>query len=151
MKILKLAILFILLISNFAFANNKEDETKKSFFDFQTYYLSELSNNRKSLDLPDIYSNCQYPFTWEEIKEDNDIIMFFESKKLAKSLNKDAKSYFKLIQTEAGEMALEEWFMAVLEGNPMKKLPKPFHKIDAENFAYIFSTGMIYEMLCESQ
>ena len=150
MKTLKLAILSILLISNLAFADNTEDETKKSFFDFQTYYLSELSNNRKSLDLPDIYSNCQYPFTWEEIKEDKDIIMFFESKKIAKSLNKDTKSYFKLIQTETGEAAIEEWFMAFLEGNPMKKLPKPFHKIDAENFSYIFSTCMLYEMLCES-
>ena len=150
-----LILLSILFFTNFAFADTKEDTTKKSFYDFQTYLLNEFISIASNIENPnnkiiDMFTNClnNSPFIWDEIKEHEVMKFHFESKKSVKSLNQDAKSYLKLIQTEEGQAAIETFFMEIISG-ALTEPPKPFQKIQMANFRYIMQQSMFYGLGCD--
>ena len=159
MKILKLAIFSILLISNYSLAGDSE-KLIKNYLDFQMNYLNEAINFEKSKSAPDTneiekFLFCQnnlpafFAFLNDEDLEtetDEDFMSFLDPKKV-KKLNKDLKSYFKILQSQDEEFNMFGVLMLIDENS--ETAPEPFEKLNSTNFALIFGAGFFFAGGCE--
>ena len=112
MKTLKLAILSILLISNYSLAVDSE-KLIKNYLDFQMNYLNESISFEKNQSSPDtdeiekfLFCQNNLPTFFSSVidmdfesEPDEGLMLFLEPKKF-KQLNKDLKSYFKILQSQ---------------------------------------------------
>ena len=160
MKILKLAILSILLISNYSLAVDSE-KLIKNYLDFQMNYLNESISFEKNQSSPDTdeiekFLLCQnnlptffsYLIDMDyEDSEGEEILIFLEPKKL-KNLKKDTKSFFKVMQNQDEDFEIFYILMGIDENSEMA--PEPFEKISADNFGLLFFNNMIYANGCDT-
>ena len=111
MKVLKLAILSILLISNYSLATNSE-KLIKNYLDFQKNYLNEAISFEKNQSAPNNdeikkFVDCQnnlptffaYLNDMDLESETEEMLIFLESNQL-KKLKKDTKSFFKIMESQ---------------------------------------------------
>ena len=156
MKILKLAILSILLISNYSLAIDSE-KFIKNFLDFQKNYLNaaiRFEKNKSSPDTDEIekflfcQNNLPTFFSYLndmdfESETDAELMLFLEPKKL----NKDVKSFFKIMQSQGEDFEIFSVLMQMDENS--ETAPDPFEKISSNNFGLIFANSFIYASGCE--
>ena len=156
MKILKLTILSFILISNYSLAIDSE-KFIKNFLDFQKNYLNaaiRFEKNKSSPDTDEIekflfcQNNLPTFFSYLndmdfESETDAELMLFLEPKKL----NKDVKSFFKIMQSQGEDFEIFSVLMQIDEES--EKAPEPFEKINTNHFSIIFAQSMIYENGCE--
>ena len=159
MKVLKLAILSILIISNYSLALDSE-KLIKNYLDFQKNYLNEAISFEKNKSAPDSDEIEKFLFCQNnlstffssvidmdfESEPDEGLMLFLEPKKF-KQLNKDLKSYFKILQSQDEEFNMFGVMMLIDENSDTA--PEPFEKISLNNFSLILGEGFIYANGCE--
>jgi len=156
MKILKLAILSILIISNYSLAIDSE-KFIKNYLDFQKNYLNEAISFEKNKSSPDtdeiekfLFCQNNLPAFFSylndmdfESETDAELMLFLKPKKL----NKDVKSFFKIMQSQGEDFEIFSVLMQIDEES--EKAPEPFEKINTNHFSIIFAQSMIYANGCE--
>ena len=160
----KLILLSILLISNFAFADNN-DEVIKNFLDFQMNYLNEAINFEKSQNTPDAdkidklllcqvvlptFFSSLIDVSWESKNVDTGeiderMLLFLEPKRV-KQLNKDLKSYFKIMSQDE-DFDLFAVMMQIDEKS--HTAPEPFEKMSTNHFGMILGNSFAYADGCD--
>jgi len=159
MKVLKLAILSILIISNYSLAVDSE-KLIKNYLDFQMNYLNESISFEKNQSSPDtdeiekfLFCQNNLPSFFSSVidmdfesEPDEELMLFLEPKKF-KQLNKDLKSYFKILQSQDEEFNMFGVMMLIDENS--ETAPEPFEKISSNNFGLLIGESFIYANGCE--
>ena len=158
MKVLKLAILSILIISNYSLAVDSE-KLIKNYLDFQKNYLNEAISFEKNQNAPNNdeikkFVDCQnnlptffaYLNDMDLESESEEMLIFLESNQL-KKLKKDTKSFFKIMESQDEDFQIFSVLMQTDENS--ETAPEPFEKISSNNFGLIFANSFIYASGCE--
>jgi len=159
MKTLKLAILSILLISNYSLAVDSE-KLIKNYLDFQMNYLNEAINFEKNKSAPDSDEIDKFLFCQKnlptffsylndidfESETDEDLMLFLEPK-IVKKLNKDVKPFFKILQSQDEEFNMFSVLMRIDENSDTA--PEPFEKLSLNNFGLILANSFVYAKGCD--
>ena len=154
-----LVLLYILLISNFSLAVDSE-KLIKNYLDFQKNYLNEAISFEKNKSTPNTdeiekFLSCQnnLPTFFSSVidmdfesETDEELMLFLEPKKV-KKLNKDLKSYFKILQSQDEEFNMFGVMMLIDENSDTA--PEPFEKLSLNNFSLILGGSFIYANGCE--
>ena len=151
-----LVLLFSILISNYSLAIDSE-KFIKNFLNFQKNYLNEAISFEKNKSSPDtdeiekfLFCQNNLPTFFSylndmdfESETDEELMLFLKPKKL----NKDVKSFFKIMQSQDEDFQIFSVLMQIDEES--EKAPEPFEKINTNHFSIIFAQSMIYANGCE--
>jgi antitoxin component YwqK of YwqJK toxin-antitoxin module len=154
-----LILLFSLLISNYSLALDNE-KLIKNYLNFQKNYLNEVISFEKNKSAPDSDEIEKFLFCQNnlstffsslidmdfESETDKELMLFLEPKKI-KKLNKDLKSYFKILQSQDEEFNMFGVMMLIDENSD--SAPEPFEKLSLDNFSLILGASFIYANGCE--
>ena len=163
MNILKLATLFLLLISNLTIADSKRENFTKNYLNFQMNYLSEvisIEKNRKNPDANEIdkFVLCQnnlptfFSFLDDiddlELEMEEAFIVFSDSKS-AKKMIKELKSISSIMKSQDEEFNLFMLMMEMSMGEETEKPPEPFEEISRDSLEIFMGNMFIYAKGCE--
>ena len=163
MKIVKIATLSLLLITNFALADSKREKFTKNYLDFQMNYLSEVISIEKNKNTPDTneidkFLLCQKELpTFFSILDDIDDLkleteeaykIFSESKNV-KKLNKELISFSKIMKSQDEEFNLFMHMMMQSMNGETEKSPEPFEEISRNSLDLFMGNMFIYANGCE--